>query len=464
MVLGAPATSASMVTSSFLLLLLLSLPTIIYAFSSPYPQTATFATSGASRCIDIQEDAPRDLFTFQQWMSSVGIQAVDGLQLLQTPMNEYTNLDGQDACLVYTGNQPLRSGTPILQIPVHLCFCSTRLERELGGNLEATENALEQYSDSSERLPLFRLMVKVLTEVENSQSPFQPWLNAFPRRFYNGVSMTQACFEALPPYASMLSREEKETYESFYNALRNGYLELSAETLNDERLIEWAYNVALTRHQKVLSQNGKIEKKLAPMADMINHSSQPNANIQYDLMGNARVVATQDIGPNTEITVSYGDSTNPTPLFAQYGFLVNDSPSIFCKALHLEKPRKALGYDYGDLLLDTQGGQVAGPVWDLFLFGVLLDQQDSENAQAFHTACAKRDEETKQAYHSHYFVYTLQALKDFCGNMLQDIDRLTQVAQTYNVAQHPRVPILLAHNQLVQSTFQKVQANLNSMG
>jgi hypothetical protein len=307
-------------------------------------------------------------------------------------------------------------------------------------------------------------MVKILTEVEQAQSKFQPWLNAMPRRFFNGVAMTQACFECLPPYAASLSRKERETYELFSIALKNGYLELSDETLADEALIQWAYNVALTRHQTVLSQNGQIEKKIAPLVDMINHSSFPNAAVKYDLMGNCCVVASQTISPNTEISISYGDSTNPTPLFAQYGFLVDDSPSIFCKALHLQEQIQALGYEHSKLLFSVNTGEITPPVWDLFLYSVLLQNNDIENGQAFHTACATRDESTKQAYHGHYFPYTLNSLKQFVNGMLGEIDMLSGKASSYDLYTHPRVPMILAHNELVRTTFAKVQANLNAMG
>ena len=41
------------------------------------------------------------------------------------------------------------------------------------------------------RTRVFRLMVKVLAEYEKgTDSPFYPWLNSLPRRFYNGASMT----------------------------------------------------------------------------------------------------------------------------------------------------------------------------------------------------------------------------------------------------------------------------------
>ena len=59
-----------------------------------------------------------------------------------------------------------------------------------------------------------------------------------------------------------------------------------------------------------------------------------------------------DIQPGQPLTVSYGDPTNPTPLFAKFGFLPNDCATVFCKAVHLEQQIEELGYDYsGELLL-----------------------------------------------------------------------------------------------------------------
>ena len=130
----------------------------------------------------------------------------------------------------------------------------------------ASENALANLGETN-RLPLFRLMVKILVEYENGdQSPYYPWLNALPRLFFNGVAMTDACFDCLPPYVSWLSQKERNNYAKFLNALRKGYSPLSQQTIDNDQLIKWAYNVALTRHQVVVA--GK-EKKITPLADMV---------------------------------------------------------------------------------------------------------------------------------------------------------------------------------------------------
>src|SRR5210317_82416 len=95
-----------------------------------------------------------------------------------------------------------------------------------------------------------------------------------------------------------------------------------------------AYNVALTRFQEVWEP--VRQKLIVPYADMLNHSSQPNCEIIFDSEGNCYVQALYDIQPGSTLTTSYGDPTNPTPLFAKYGFLPQDCTTIFCKAIHLE--------------------------------------------------------------------------------------------------------------------------------
>ena len=80
-----------------------------------------------------------------------------------------------------------------------------------------------------------------------------------------------------------------------------------------------AYNVALTRFQEVWTPTRA--KLIAPMADMLNHSAEPNCEITFDDMGNCQVLAMYDIPAGMPLTISYGDPTNPTPV-SEYLFLV----------------------------------------------------------------------------------------------------------------------------------------------
>jgi hypothetical protein len=305
------------------------------------------------------------------------------------------------------------------------------------------------------------LMVKIMAEYEKGEeSPYFPWLNSMPRQFYNGVAMTDACFACLPPYASICAMNERNAYSRFINAIRKGNLPLNQETIMDDQVGKWAYNVALTRFHEVWQP--VRQKHIAPMADMLNHSTEPNCEINFDDMGNCNVQAIMDIQPGSPLTISLGDPTNPTPLFAKYGFLYDDCKTIFCKAVHLDAQIQELGYEYKDLLIQTETGEIAPQVWDVFLYEI-LQNSDPDNAGAFYNAVTGGDEATKEQYHGHYYSYTLDALKNHVYSILNDVDELTMKAQSYDLETHPRVPVIVAHNNLVKETFTMTGQALEQM-
>jgi len=199
------------------------------------------------------------------------------------------------------------------------------------------------------------------------------------------------------------------------------------------------------------------------MADMINHSANPNVKISFDANGNCSVDALVDIPAGSPLSISLGNPTNPTPIFAKYGFLPNDCATIFCKAMHLQPQIEELGYDFVDLLFQTQSGEIAPKVWDIFLLKILQDN-DPDSANNFYVACKTNDEGSKQQFHQQYFEYTLQALKDHVDGILGDVDQLTMKAQSYDLNTHPRVPVIVAHNNLVRDTFYQTRALLENMG
>eukprot|EP00956_Cyclotella_meneghiniana_P043393 scaffold267948_cov142-Cyclotella_meneghiniana.AAC.3 len=349
----------------------------------------------------------------EQWAAQYGMQKAEGVEL-------YT-ADGVDWTLV--AQAPIPAGSSVLYVPSDIVLGSDAVAAELGGSLEAAENALVQMEQGlQQRLPLFRLMVKILAEWDaGMESPYWYWLNSLPHQFYNGVSMTDACFECLPPYAALLSMNERNAYSRFVNAIRKGFVPLTQNTVQDDRIVKWAYNVALTRFHEVWEPTR--QKFIAPMADL----------------------------------------TNPTPLFAKFGFLPQDCATVFCKAIHLESQIAELGYEYKDLLFQTETGEIAPKVWDIFLYE-LLQNNDPDSANAFYQACVSNDEGTKQQYHDNYFSYTLESLKEHVRGLLASVDELNYKAQSYDLETHPRVPVILAHNNLVRDTFSKTYMLLEQMG
>ena len=48
--------------------------------------------------------------------------------------------------------------------------------------------------------------------------------------------------------------------------------------------------------------------------------------------------------------------------------------------------------------------------------------------------------------------------------ILGSVDQLNMKAQSYDLETHPRVPVIMAHNNLVKSTFGMTGALLDAMG
>ncbi|KAL7436152.1 hypothetical protein ACHAXM_005093 [Skeletonema potamos] len=419
--------------------------------SAPLTQLNQYAMSTAGAINLADEYAQRDVYSMEEFATQYGMQKAPGVEL-------YTD-DGSDYQLIT--QQPIGAGQTVLYVPSDIILSSDKAYQEFGGEIQQAEQVLVQIDKgTAARLPLFRLMVKILAEYDQGEnSAFFPWLNSLPRVFYNGVSMTNDCFNCLPPYAGWLTSTEKANYDSFVQALRGGYVQL--QSVNDDLVTQWAYNIALTRFQEVWSpQRAKL---IAPMADMLNHSAQPNCEITFDDYGNCQVTALYDIPGGMPLTISYGDPTNPTPIFAQYGFLPADCTTLFCKAMHLESYIKEMGIDFKDLLIQVETGEIAPKVWDLFLYEILVNN-DPGAAEQYYVAFKTGDEATKQQYQDQYFPYTLDALKQHVYSILADVENLTAMAQSYDLSTHPRVPVIVAHNNLVRDTFTMTAALLDQMG
>ena len=273
------------------------------SFSSPRTSTSSALNQYAQTmggAINLADEyAPRDVYGMEQWAQQYGLQKADGVELYSE--------DGADYQLV--AQNGVGAGQMILYVPSDIILSSNKVAEEFGGAISQAEQVLVQMDHGTQaRLPLFRLMAKILNEYDQGEnSPFFPWLSSLPRQYYNGVSMTDACFSCLPPYAGWLTSNERNNYHFFVAALRKGYVQL--ESVHDEKAVMWAYNVAFTRFEEVWSPSR--QKLIAPMADMVNHSAEPNCEISFDDMGNCQVTALYDIPPGTPITKSYGDPTNP---------------------------------------------------------------------------------------------------------------------------------------------------------
>jgi len=406
---------------------------------------SAFSFQATQGLVSLDENAQRDVSSMNNWASSCGVQKANGFDI--------TSYDGQDYLAVTQNSLP--AGSPVLYVPNEMVFSSSKAAQEFGGALSESEKQLS-IANLQAQIPLFRVFVKILIEyAKGDSSPWYPWLNSLPRQYFNGASMTNACFDALPPYAAWLSLTERVNFTNFQKAIQ--FAPLDQNIAKNVAILKWAYNVAVTRS---IEWNG--DRCIAPMADYFNHGAEVDVDIRYDEGGNCVVHTSRDVPAGSPLRMSLGDPTNPSPLFATYGFLDESCPATFCKVMHLRDEMQQLGYDFSNLLFFKSTGAISPEVYDVVLYSILL-KNDPGSAQGFFQAVTSRDENTKGKYHNQYFQYTKQELQKHVDSTLADLDRLSSMAQSYDRRTHPRAPIILQHNQFVKETFLRVKQNLDAM-
>jgi len=395
--------------------------------------------------VNIDESAPRDIATMDQWVASCGVQRAEGFEL--------TSEDGVDISVMTSVDLPAES--PVLFVPKSMIL-STQESMQEFGRVEASEKRLVS-GKAAEHVPNFYLFLKILREYDlGDQSPWYPWLNSLPRYYSNGASMTPFCFDCLPPLASNLAMGERIKFIQFYQALR--YVDfISDDVKNNKEIAKWAFAVVYTRGFPTPDGDFKI----APMADMFNHGTETEVQTFYDEEGNLSVYTTCDVPAGSPLRLSYGDPTNPSFLFARYGFLDESSPATFCKIMIPRPEQKVvdMGYSHSKMLFFKDTGEITEEVWDVLLYQILVGDPTAQ--QAFYEAHMNGDYNTKQAMHQQYFQRTSVALNNHVNTFLKDLENLQRKGDGIDINEHPRFPIIMEHNEYVKKTFLKVQEQLS---
>jgi len=398
--------------------------------------------------IDLSENANRDINTMHEWAYNYGVQQHEGFSL--------TSYDGYDFFAMAGADIP--SGTCVLYVPANMYLTSYGSVEEFG-RIEGAEKLIKSLA-GEEQFPLFYLFLKVLVEVERGQdSPWYHWLNSLPRMFNNGASLTPSCYDCLPPLASKLSMAERVKHINCKQALKSVEF-ISEETAKNDELTKWAYNVVATRS---LDVGG--EKIIIPMADMFNHGSAGHeVEISYDEEGSCVVYTNADVPAGSPLRISYGDYylTNPSATFAKYGFIDETCPSTFCKMMDIIPSTELtnIGLSYSRMLFYKDTGEVSEEVYDVILYQILSDKNKQQKNE-FYNACVNGDAATKAAYHQQYMGETMSKLKKHVDGFLKDLDELAAKAATKDLAEHPRLPLIVAHNDNARQTFLRVKEQID---
>lgn len=324
--------------------------------------------------------------------------------------------------------------------------------------MEEAETLISNLS-GVDQFPLFYLFLKVLVEYERGQdSPWYTWLNSLPRVFNSGAAMTPSCYDCLPPLAAKMSMEERVKHINCRQALKSVDF-LTEETKKNDELTKWVYNVVETRS---LDVGG--EKIIIPMADMFNHGSEAHeVEISYDEEGGCVVYTNVDVPAGSPLRLSYGDYylTNPSATFAKYGFIDETCPSTFCKMMDIipSTELRDIGLSYSRMLFYKDTGEVSEEVYDVLLYQILSNNQQARTE--FYNACVNGDTATKSAYHQQYLGETMSKLKKHVDDFLASLDELSMKAAGKDLSQHPRLPLIVAHNDFVRQTFLRVKEQID---
>ena len=184
--------------------------------------------------------------------------------------------------------------------------------------------------------------------------------------------------------------------------------------------------------------------------------------IDFDESGNCVAYTIKDVPAGSPLRVSYGDPTNPSKLFATYGFLDQTSPATFCKLMLTPTPQlRDLGYDHSRMLFYKDTGGISQEVWDVVLYQHLASKRDIQ--QAFYNAHMQGDQATKAAIHQEYMQDTCASLQSHVNTFLKQLDELSNKAKGKDLQEHPRLPLIMQHNEFVKSTFLTVKSQLDAM-
>lgn len=191
---------------------------------------------------------------------------------------------------------------------------------------------------------------------------------------------------------------------------------------------------------------------------MFNHGSDyTEIESSYDEQGNYYAYTSYDVPAGSPLRVSYGDPTNPSFLFARYGFLDATTTATFCKLIpaHVNKDMEELGYSQSRMLF-YRNGDVSEEVWDVLLYQHLSATRIGDR-RLLMTAHGEGDRITKQMLHEKHCHETSRLLLEHIEEFLAQLDKLGQKAQGRSVEEHPRLPLILRHNQFVREIFLTVR-------
>jgi SET domain len=422
-------------------------PTTVQA--TTYPTSRRSFVTRLSVYFSVDESTPRTYNNFAGWASHYGLNIGSAFQLSESE-GDWSVVAGTSANM----------GDELLHIPQMLILSSKRAQDEDFPEI----GSIGQFFDkkgAKDLVAQFFLFLKVLKEYElGADSPYFAWLDAMPRKFSTAVCLDDFEMQCLPPFVGSLARLDRINFGTFKEALQLVEPEyISQNTKADATAIKWAFNIVFTRCWS--SRPGEVQ--IVPYADMFNHASTANVQVQYDAEGNCKVLLTKDVQQGEPLTLSYGTATNPSRFLATFGFLDQSPPATFCKIM-TARPTKELvnlGYDFSRMVFYVEDGAIAEEVWDVILYS-LLESRPEERSK-FYNAHMTQDRQTKVMMQSQYLYETISALLRHVERTLAELAELADKMQAEGPNGHDHLAMIWYHNEFVKETFVKVKTRLDRM-
>ena len=109
-------------------------------------------------------------------------------------------------------------------------------------------------------------------------------------------------------------------------------------------------------------------------------------------------------------------------------------------------------------MLFYANGEVSQEVWDILLYQHLSSNAISDR-RLLMKSHNEGDYETKQMLHDKYYGETSQLLLNHIEEFLTQLDKLSNKAydRAREIDDHPRLPLILKHNEFVRQSFLAVR-------
>ena len=96
-------------------------------------------------------------------------------------------------------------------------------------------------------------------------------------------------------------------------------------------------------------------------------------------------------------------------------------------------------------------------VWDILLYQILSGSNIAKKRELY-KAHIEEDYETKQLLHQQYYPETAAKLLGHIDSFIGQLDELSAKTYGMDIYEHPRLPLILAHNDFVRNVFLAVRA------